>query len=255
MVSSFALTCLIYVPLVVWAIVGVPDVAFKAAGQVASVSLSFAQISGSSSAMAAQLQPVVEEEPEPEVEPQPQKEELKPEPVPEPAIVKKTPPKKVAENKPKKLREKKKSDKSKKVVRAPDNKAEPAQEASANQSIAPSAAPTPTQGAPTAANQGGISTLVYGQVDDPFLAEVKRQVEAALHYPRKARAMRMQGVTTLQFIVDKDGTLKKLEVFSESGHKLLDKMALKAVVAAQTRWGQPNRTVRLRFPIQFKLTN
>lgn len=254
MASSFAVTCLIYVPLVVWAIVGIPNMAFKAAGQEATVSLSFAQISGSSPATAAEPQPQVEE-PEPEVEPETQKEEVKPEPTEEPAIVKKAPPKKVVEKKPKKEREKKKREKPKEVAKPVEDKPKPAQEEAPQQSIAPSAAQTPTQGAPTAGSQGGISTLVYGQVDDPFLAEVKRQVEAALHYPRKARAMRMQGVTTLQFIVAQDGTLEELEVYSGSGHGLLDKMALKAVVAAQPRWGQPNKTVRLRFPIQFRLTN
>ncbi len=269
MASSFAVTCLIYIPLVVWAVVGMPNMAFKAAGQEATVSLSFAQISGGAPAAVAQPQPQVQEpepEPEPEVvpEPEPEKEEVKPEPQEEPAIVKKEPPKKkVVEQKPKPKKEKpkKKPEKPKEAVK-PQPQPKPAEEAPAEQtpapaqqSLAPAAVPTASQGAPTAGSQGGISTLVYGQVEDPFLAEVKRQVEAALHYPRKARAMRMQGVATVQFIVANDGTLTELEIHSSSGHGLLDKMAIKAVEAAQPRWGQPNRTVRLRFPIQFRLSN
>ena len=256
MTASFAVACLVYVPLVVWALIGIPNMAFKAAGQEATVSLSFAQISGGSPAAATEPQP---QEMEPEPEPEPEKEEAKPEPEEEPAIVKKEPPKKkVVEPKPKPKKERpKKREKPKDVAKPQAKPAEqaPPEQAPAQQSLTPSATPTATQGAPTAGSQGGISTLVYGQVEDPFLAEVKRQVEAALHYPRKARAMRMQGVATVQFIVAKDGTLTELEIYSSSGHGLLDKMAVKAVVAAQPNWGAPNKTVRLRFPIQFRLSN
>ena len=63
-------------------------------------------------------------------------------------------------------------------------------------------APVQSAGAPVSAGQEGISELVYGQTTDPFLAEVKRAVESALHYPRKARMFHIEGTAVVQFIVD-----------------------------------------------------
>ena len=103
------------------------------------------------------------------------------------------------------------------------------------------------------AGQEGISELVYGQTTDPFLAEVKRAVESALHYPRKARMFHIEGTAVVQFIVDSNGKLTELKIFKPAGHPLLDKAAMRAVADAESNWSQPKGTVRLRFPIQFKL--
>ena len=92
-----------------------------------------------------------------------------------------------------------------------------------------------------------------GKTDDPFLARVKRAVESVLHYPRKARVMRLQGVTVVQFVIAADGSLTELELFETSPHGILDKAALRAVKEAQGAWGSPAKTVRLRFPIRFEL--
>jgi protein TonB len=103
------------------------------------------------------------------------------------------------------------------------------------------------------AGQEGISELVYGQTTDPFLAEVKRAVESALHYPRKARMFHIEGTAVVQFIVDSNGKLTELKIFKSAGHPLLDKAAMRAVADAESNWSRPKGTVRLRFPIQFKL--
>ena len=114
-------------------------------------------------------------------------------------------------------------------------------------------APVQSAGAPVSAGQEGISELVYGQTTDPFLAEVKRAVESALHYPRKARMFHIEGTAVVQFIVDSNGKLTELKIFKSAGHPLLDKAAMRAVTDAESNWSQPKGTVRLRFPIQFKL--
>ncbi|HAB81943.1 MAG TPA: energy transducer TonB, partial [Sutterella wadsworthensis] len=114
-------------------------------------------------------------------------------------------------------------------------------------------APVQSAGAPVSAGQEGISELVYGQTTDPFLAEVKRAVESALHYPRKARMFHIEGTAVVQFIVDSNGKLTELKIFKSAGHPLLDKAAMRAVADAESNWSRPKGTVRLRFPIQFKL--
>ena len=75
-------------------------------------------------------------------------------------------------------------------------------------------APVQSAGAPVSAGQEGISELVYGQTTDPFLAEVKRAVESALHYPRKARMFHIEGTAVVQFIVDSNGKLTELKISS-----------------------------------------
>ena len=131
-------------------------------------------------------------------------------------------------------------------------KADAPQPAAAPAAIAPGPAAQPA-GAQTAHAENGISTLVYGEIDDPFLTEVKRAVEESLHYPRKARMFRIEGTAIVQFIVNPSGKLTELRIFKSAGHPLLDKAAMRAVADAESRWSHPKGTVRLRFPIQFQL--
>ena len=116
-----------------------------------------------------------------------------------------------------------------------------------------SSAPAATAGGAVAKADNGVSTLVYGEVQDPFLSEVKRLIEKSLTYPRKARMMRLTGRTTVQFTVAKDGTLSETTVYEGSGHEILDKAAMKAVKTASKQWSAPNRIVRLRLPVVFAL--
>lgn len=292
-VQSFLLACCVYAPLIWVMFWSAPALTYKPSGQVASVSLSFAQISGGGApqeevapepqpeaapepepepepeppqpepepeAPPPEPEPIPEPEPEPEPIPEPEPEpepEPKPEPKPEPPKpVKKEVVKPVERPKPKpEKRVEKKVEKPKvekvKAVETP-KKADAPQAAAAPKAIAPGPAAQPV-GAQTARAENGISTLVYGEVDDPFLSEVKRAVEASLHYPRKARMFSIEGTAVVQFIVNQSGKLTELRIFKSAGHPMLDKAALRAVADAESRWSQPKGTVRLRFPIQFQL--
>ncbi len=245
MTGSFLATCFIYLPVFVFAWATIPEAGYKAAGQTATVSLSFAQISGGG-APAAEAAP--EPEPEPETVEEPQPEPEKTEVIPE-KIEKPKPKKKPEQEKPKPKKDKPKA----KPKENPQKKAEQPNPQPAGESLAPSPVENATPGAPTAGSEGGISTIVFGEREDPFLSEVKRRVESVLHYPHKARAMRMEGTAVVQFIVKSDGTLAELELYKSSGYPLLDKMATKAVADAQPLWGKPRGIVRLRFPIRFEL--
>lgn len=65
--------------------------------------------------------------------------------------------------------------------------------------------------------------------------------------------LRLQGKTVVEFIVELDGSLRNLRLISSSGHEQLDQAVLKAIEHAQKEWEQPDRIVRLRFPIVFQL--
>jgi len=260
-----------------------PSLTYKPSGQVASVSLSFAQLSGGGApqeevapepqpeaapepepepeppqpepepeAPPPEPEPIPEPEPEPEPEPQPE-----PEPEPEPKPVKKEVVKPVEKPKPKPEKrvekpktEKQKTEQPKTIETA--KKSDAPQAAAAPAAIAPGPA-AQQAGAQTAHAGNGISTLVYGEIDDPFLTEVKRAVEESLHYPRKARMFHIEGTAVVQFIVNPSGKLTELTIYKSAGHPLLDKAAMRAVSDAESRWSRPKGTVRLRFPIQFQL--
>ena len=300
--QSFLLACCVYAPLL-WVIFwSAPSLTYKPSGQVASVSLSFAQLSGGGApqeevapepqpeaapepepepeppqpepepeAPPPEPEPIPEPEPEPEPEPQPepepepepmpepepQPEPPKPEPKPEPKPVKKEVVKPVEKPKPKPEKrvekpktEKQKTEQPKTIETA--KKSDAPQAAAAPAAIAPGPA-AQQAGAQTAHAENGISTLVYGEIDDPFLTEVKRAVEESLHYPRKARMFHIEGTAVVQFIVNPSGKLTELTIYKSAGHPLLDKAAMRAVSDAESRWSRPKGTVRLRFPIQFQL--
>lgn len=280
--QSFLLACCVYAPLL-WVIFwSAPSLTYKPSGQVASVSLSFAQLSGGGApqeevapepqpeaapepepepeppqpepepeAPPPEPEPIPEPEPEPEPEPQPEP-EPEPEPMPEPEP-QPEPPK--PEPKPEKRVEKPKTEKQKteqpKTIETA-KKSDAPQAAAAPAAIAPGPA-AQQAGAQTAHAENGISTLVYGEIDDPFLTEVKRAVEESLHYPRKARMFHIEGTAVVQFIVNPSGKLTELTIYKSAGHPLLDKAAMRAVSDAESRWSRPKGTVRLRFPIQFQL--
>lgn len=248
---------------------------YAAAGDRKMMALAFAQIAGGSSAPApsaeeplpVEAQPTTEpektQEPEPQTEPTPEPEpksepepqakptpkpESKPEPSPEKKVEPKPQPKKVVQKAQKKEapKAKPKQEVRKDIEQSQQNPA-PAPAASA------SSAPAATAGGAVAKADNGVSTLVYGEVQDPFLSEVKRLIEKSLTYPRKARMMRLTGRTTVQFTVAKDGTLSETTVYEGSGHEILDKAAMKAVKTASKQWSAPNRIVRLRLPVVFAL--
>lgn len=207
--QSFLLACCVYAPLL-WVIFwSAPSLTYKPSGQVASVSLSFAQLSGGGAPqeeVAPEPQPEAAPEPEPEPEPpQPEPEPEAPPPEPEPKPVKKEVVKPVEKPKPKPEKrvekpktEKQKTEQPKTIETA--KKSDAPQAAAAPAAIAPGPA-AQQAGAQTAHAGNGISTLVYGEIDDPFLTEVKRAVEESLHYPRKARMFHIEGTAVVQFIV------------------------------------------------------
>lgn len=255
---SFAAAVVVYLPLIAFVFYAAPVLTYKAAGNQASVALSFAQVAGGavSEAQAQEQPPQPEPEPEPEPvkEPEPEPEVKTPEPEPVPVVKPKPVVKKVVEKPKPKPKAKPRPEKKKAVKPAQPKPAETVKKAEKPAEEKRTAAvAAPVAGAQTASDAGGISTLVYGKTDDPFLARVKRAVESVLHYPRKARVMRLQGVTVVQFVIAADGSLTELEVFQASEHGILDKAALRAVREAQGAWGSPAKTVRLRFPIRFEL--
>lgn len=261
-VRSFAAAAALYAPLLIGTLWAMPESAYRAAGEAVSVSMAFSQFAGAAPATEEVAAPEPQQAPEQVEEPLEQPvEEAQPEPTPEPEPVEEPTPEPKPEPKPepvKKVVEKKVVKKVQKPAQKPVES--PAQVAKTDAKPAPAPSPVPSAaagasapGAASSSDAGGISTLVDGESVDPFLSEVKRLVEHSLEYPRKARAMKLEGSSVLQFTVAADGALRDLDVWKTAGHKDLDVAAIRAVKRASKRWSAPGKDVRLRFPIRFEL--
>lgn len=253
-VRSFAAAAALYAPLLIGTLWAMPESAYRAAGEAVSVSMAFSQFAGAAPATEEVAAPEPQQAPEQVEEPLEQPvEEAQPEPTPEPEPVVEPKPEPV-----KKVVEKRVVKKVQKPAQKPVES--PAQVAKTDAKPAPAPSPVPSAaagasapGAASSSDAGGISTLVDGESVDPFLSEVKRLVEHSLEYPRKARAMKLEGSSVLQFTVAADGALRDLDVWKTAGHKDLDVAAIRAVKRASKRWSAPGKDVRLRFPIRFEL--
>ena len=227
---SFFCAAAIYAPLMTLAMWMPMQENFAAAGDRPMVALTFSQVAGGAPAAPAEAPSEAQAQPEPEPEPK--------------KVVEKKPRPKPKKEKPREVAQKPVEKPAEKPV---EKRPEPVAQALS------SSTPAPNAGGAVAKADNGISTLVYGEVQDPFLSEVKRLIEKSLVYPRKARVMRMTGRTSVQFIVDRDGSLSELSIFESSGEKILDKAAAKAVRTASRQWSAPNRIVRLRVPVVFAM--
>lgn len=262
----------LYLPLLGAALWRIPPVAFTSAGDSSTMSIAFAQIAsatGGGQAALQELQHAREETPvETALEPVSEAKSV-PEPVAEPAPVVKAadkmtdmasaprsavptkPPVKTVSKSINKAPTKapdKAPDSPAKAVAAPESKQKSPPGHVVSGTAAAEAAP-----APASAGESGVATLVAGETNAPFLALVRRRVEGNVEYPRKARMMRIEGRSVVQFVVASDGALTDLRIYEGSGDALLDNAALSAIRRAQPEWGAPGRVVRLRFPIEFRL--
>ena len=79
-----------------------------------------------------------------------------------------------------------------------------------------------------------------------------------INYPVMAKIRGLQGIVITEFIVEKDGSISNVKVRESSGHRILDKEAVR-VMKLMPNWspgtvdGKPVR-VKFSLPIEFKFT-
>ncbi len=87
------------------------------------------------------------------------------------------------------------------------------------------------------AGKGGGSPAMMGSISpsrepDSILLQINRRIEAAKRYPKSARKMGIEGVTTVRFKITPRGAVEGLEVVESSGSEILDRASLETVRAA-----------------------
>lgn len=88
------------------------------------------------------------------------------------------------------------------------------------------------------------------RVEDRLRA-IRARIQAALVYPPLARMRRLEGVARVRFAIDAEGRPHELALAGSSGHGILDRAALAAVVAsAPLPWVYG----ALEIPVRFELS-
>ncbi|WP_104721250.1 energy transducer TonB [Helicobacter mesocricetorum] len=113
------------------------------------------------------------------------------------------------------------------------------------QKVASNPNPTPTNQAP--------QMLTFGKNNDPFLLAIKQAIDRNLHYPRKARMMRIEGVVTIEFTLLAGGGVQSVKIIKSSGNPILDKSALRTIFDAQESFPSAKNNVIIQIPIQYHL--
>lgn len=98
----------------------------------------------------------------------------------------------------------------------------------------------------------GVDVAPSGPSVDARLAEIRRRIQAAVLYPKPARARGLEGVATVGFEIDRgSGLAHGIALVATSGHPSLDRAAEKSVVrAGELPWVYGRLEVPVRFSLQ-----
>lgn len=88
---------------------------------------------------------------------------------------------------------------------------------------------------------------------NPFLAEIKRLIDAHNAYPRMARRMRLSGEVTVRMVLDDNGKIVELRVIESSTHAILDEQAIRTIQEASQLFPKPDKAYTLHIPIAYQL--
>lgn len=88
---------------------------------------------------------------------------------------------------------------------------------------------------------------------NPFLAEIKRLIDAHNSYPRMARRMGLSGEVVVRMVLDDEGKIVELYVMESSNHAILDEQTIRAIQEASHSFPKPDRAYILHIPIAYKL--
>lgn len=99
---------------------------------------------------------------------------------------------------------------------------------------------------------GETSDSDYGTSGD-YLNMVRLRIESKKTYPERARARRIEGRTTVGFVIEPDGRVTGTQTVKPSRSRLLDEAALKAVQAAAPFPPPPARLFKGRLPLEITI--
>ncbi|WP_294892235.1 MULTISPECIES: energy transducer TonB [unclassified Sulfuricurvum] len=122
-----------------------------------------------------------------------------------------------------------------------------------------SSLPSKSIDSPQSASLAPVNELPRNPVSDQqiggaALGHIRAIIEKAVVYPSIARKLRLEGVVTVFFILNSNGTVHKAKISSTSGSKLLDEKALNTILSLSGDYPVLGKTVELNIPIAFNLS-
>ncbi len=88
------------------------------------------------------------------------------------------------------------------------------------------------EGAGSVEGRAGREAETAGPDADDYLGRVRRKIEEATYYPRRARLTRLEGRVRLGFSIEDDGSLREARLLSPSAHSLFNRAALEILEKA-----------------------
>ena len=106
---------------------------------------------------------------------------------------------------------------------------------------------------PVAQPEPSTSEVQPEITEEDYRDIVDRKIRGSVQYPEKAKKRNLQGRVTIAVTIDADGEITGLKITQSSGHRILDRSALKAVKESAPFSNPPDGPVTVIVPIQFRL--
>ncbi len=85
---------------------------------------------------------------------------------------------------------------------------------------------------PATAGRAGRAEFTAGPEADDYLRRVRRRIEEATYYPRRARLNRLEGSVRVGFRIDSAGKIREPRLLEPSPHRLFNRAALEILARA-----------------------
>ncbi|MGD9623366.1 MAG: TonB family protein [Arcobacter sp.] len=86
---------------------------------------------------------------------------------------------------------------------------------------------------------------------EKHLALIRDLINQNVKYPLKARKLSIQGVVTVRFKINENGTVENIIIVD--GHKFLQNATIEAIEEASRNFPKTNKTIEIQIPIEYKL--
>jgi len=86
---------------------------------------------------------------------------------------------------------------------------------------------------------------------EKHLALIRDLINQNVKYPLKARKLSIQGVVTVRFKINENGTVENIIIVD--GHKFLQNATIEAIEEASRNFPKTNKSIEIQIPIEYKL--
>lgn len=86
---------------------------------------------------------------------------------------------------------------------------------------------------------------------EKHLALIRDLINQNVKYPLKAKKLSIQGVVTVKFKLNENGTVQNIIIVD--GHKFLQNATIEAIEEASKKFPKTNKSIEIQIPIEYKL--